>query len=348
MRPIGQMARSIWRLGVPVLLCVATAGAASADAVADFYGGRTVSLIIGFPPGGGYDAYLRTLQRHLGRFIPGNPTVVASNMPGAGSLVALNHIYAKAGNDGTVLAGFASSALMEALLGNKAALFEATNFSWIGSMSQEVAYCGVWQRPGAPTSFAEMMTKETIFGAGAPAAITFQHPTIMKNVLGARIRVIGGYPGTREINLAMHRGEVNATCGMLTSTVKTQFLDDVTSGRLKLVIQMGNKRSDEFGTIPSVFDYAKSDAEKAVLDVHFGQLLVGRPLAGPPEIPADRLKALRAAFLATMQDQDFLADAARVGLEIDPASAEEVHDLLKRFAALPPEIIRKAQQAMGR
>jgi len=136
---------------------------------------------------------------------------------------------------------------------------------------------------------------------------------------------------TREINLAMHRGEVNATCGMLTSTVKTQFLDDVTSGRLKLVIQMGNKRSDEFGPVPSVFDYAKSDAEKAVLDVHFGQLLLGRPLAGPPEIPPDRLKALRAAFLATMQDQDFLADAARVGLEIDPASAEEVHDLLNSW-----------------
>lgn len=341
--------RSLPRLGLLGSLCAAVmVTPAQADGVADFYNGKTVSLIAGFPPGGGYDTYVRVLSRHYGRFIPGQPAIVASNMPGAGSLTAANNIYSKAAADGTALAMFAASAAMEPLLGNKAALFDATKFSWIGSMSQDVAYCGVWQTPGAATSFDEMMTKETIFGGGGTAAITFQHPMVMKNILGANIRVIAGYPGTREINLAMHRGEVNGTCGMFASSVKAQFMDDVKSGRLKLVIQMGSKKSDEFGNIPSVFDYAKTDEDRAVLDVHFKQLLLGRPLAGPPGIPADRLKALRAALVATMKDPEFLAEANRIGLDIDPASPEEVMELLKRFAGYPAEVFRRAQEAIGR
>jgi tripartite-type tricarboxylate transporter receptor subunit TctC len=336
------------RLALAAFCLVATNGAAGADTAADFYRGKTLSVIAGFPPGGGYDTYVRVLARHFGRFIPGQPLVVASNMPGAGSLTAANHIYGKAAPDGLAIAMFASSAAMEPLLGNKAALFDATKFSWIGSMSQDVSFCGVWQTPGAAQSFDEMLTKETIFGGGAPAAITYQHPMVLKNVLRANIRVIQGYPGTRELNLAMHRGEVNGTCGMFSSSIKAQFNDDVASGRLKLVIQMGSRKSYEFGPIPSVFDYARNDEERAVLDVHFRQLLLGRPLAAPPGIPPDRLKALRDALTTTMKDPEFLADAGKAGLDIDPASAEEVDNLLKRFAAFPPEIFRKAQEAIGR
>src|SRR5260221_70412 len=330
------------------LCAAALPGAARADSVSDFYAGRTLSLLAGFPPGGGYDTYVRVLARHFGKFIPGHPAVVPSNMPGAGSLLAANYLYAKAPNDGLTLAMFAASAAMEPLLGNKSALFDAAKFSWIGSMSQDIAYCGVWQTPGAAKTFDEMMTKETIFGGGATAAITFQHPMVLKNVLGANIRVIPGYPGTREVNLAMHRGEVNGVCGLYVSTIKASFADEVTSGQLKPVIQMGNKLSEEYGNVPSVFDYAKTDMDRAVLDVHFKQLLLGRGVAGPPGIPADRLKALRAALFATMKDKDFLAEADKVGLDIDPASAEEVEQLLVRFAAYPPEVFRKAQEAIGR
>jgi tripartite-type tricarboxylate transporter receptor subunit TctC len=340
--------QSALRFTAAFLCVVAAAGAARADAVADFYKGKTLSLIAGFPPGGGYDTYVRILARHYGRFIPGQPSVVPSNMPGAGSLNAANQVYNKTAPDGLTLAMFASSAAMEPLLGNKAALFDATKFSWIGSMSNDVAYCGVWQGPGIATSFDEMLTKETIWGGGARAAITFQHPMVLKNVLHAKIKVIPGYAGTRDINLAMQRGEVHGTCGLFGSSIKSQFAEEVKTGKLKIVIQMGNKRSDEFGKVPSVFDYAKTDDERAVLDVHFRQLLLGRPLAGPPGIPADRLKALREALAATMKDKDFLAEATRAGLDIDPATAEEVGDLLKRFAAFPPEIFRKAEQAIGR
>jgi tripartite-type tricarboxylate transporter receptor subunit TctC len=339
---------SLCRLGAAALCLAAATVIAQADSVSDFYKGKTINLIAGFPPGGGYDTYVRVLARHYGRFIPGQPLVVASNMPGAGSLTAANQIYNKATPDGLSLAMFASSAAMEPLLGNKAALFDATKFSWIGSMSNDVAYCGVWQGPGVPATFDEMLSKETIWGGGAAAAITFQHPMVLKNVLHAQIKVISGYAGTRDINLAMQRGEVNGTCGLFGSSIKSQFANEVKDGRLKIVIQMGSKTSDEFGKVPSVFDYAKTDMDRAVLDVHFKQLLLGRPWAGPPGIPADRLKALRDGLVAVMKDKDFMAEADKTGLDIDPASPEDVEALLKRFAAFPPEVFQKAQEAIGR
>lgn len=340
------------RLGAALVgLLLGTTGAAPpalADPVADFYSHKTVTLIAGFPPGGGYDTYVRVLARHFGKFIPGHPSVVPANMPGAGSMNAANRLYTSEPNDGTVLGEFASSVVMEPLLGDKAARFDPQKFSWIGSMSQDVAYCGVWQTPGAATSFDDMLRKETIFGGGAPAAITYQHPLILKNVLGAKIRLIPGYAGTRDIDLAMHRGEVNGECGFYASSIKAQFLSDVKSGRMKLVIQMGPRKSTELGDIPSVYDYAKTDEQRAVLDVHFKQLVLGRPLAGPPDIPSDRLAALRGAFMATMHDKDFLDDAKRTGLDINPASADEVEQLLARFAAFSPDIFAKARAAIGR
>jgi tripartite-type tricarboxylate transporter receptor subunit TctC len=324
------------------------AGPSQADAVSDFYNKKTLTLIAGFPPGGGYDTYIRLLARHYGRFIPGNPQVVPSNMPGAGSMTAANRIYQSEPKDGTSLGEFASSVVMEPLLGNKAALFDPAKFSWIGSMSQDVAYCGVWQNPGAPASFDEMLKKETIFGGGAPAAITYQHPMVLKNVLGANIRVVPGYAGTRDIDLAMQRGEVNGECGFYASSVKSQFNDAVKTGKMKLVIQMGPEKSTEFGNVPSVYDYAKTDDDRAVLDIHFKQLVLGRPIAGPPGIPPDRLKALREAFAATLKDKDFLAEANKIGLDIDYASADEVQDLLKHFATFSPAVFEKARQAIGR
>ena len=352
----GQFGRISAQLLACALLFVGLGIAASrfparADSVADFYGHRTLTLIAGFPPGGGYDTYVRVLARHYGSFIPGKPSVVPANMPGAGSMTAANRIYNDQPNDGTVLGEFASSVVMEPLLGNKAARFDPTKFSWIGSMSQDVAYCGVWQTPGAAASFNDMMRpdgKPTIFGGGAPAAITYQHPMILKSVLGANVRVIPGYAGTRDIDLAMHRGEVNGECGFYASSIKAQFSDDVKSGRLKLVIQMGPHKSNEFRDIPSVFDYAKTDEQREVLELYFNQLVLGRPLAGPPNIPADRLAALRRAFIATMQDKDFVAEANRVGLDIDPATADEVEKLLQHFAGFGPAIFAKAGRAIGR
>jgi len=337
------------RIGLAALLSVVlAAGSATADPVSDFYKGKTVTLITGFPPGGGYDTYMRVLERHFSRFIPGSPTVIVQNMAGAGSLTAANYLYAKAPADGTQIGIFASSAAMEPMLGNKDAKFDAAKLSWIGSMSQDVAYCASWDEGGHPPSFDEMMTKKTVIGGGAQAAITYQHPMILKTVLHANIDVIPGYPGTRELYLAMQKGEIFGMCGLFASSIKSQFKGDLASGKMKLFIQMGPKKSTEFGTIPSVYDYAKTDEDRAILDVHFKQLVLGRPLAGPPGIPADRLKALRDGLVAVMKDKEFLADCDKAGLDIDYASPAQVLALLADFAKFPPQIFDKAQKAIGR
>lgn len=330
------------------LAVMAVAPAAQGQTVADFYKGKTVSVLIGFPPGGGYDANARLLARHMSRYLPGEPTLVPSNMPGAGSLVAANYTYNVAPADGTVFTLFAPSTAMEPILGNKAARFDPTKFSWIGSMAQEVAYCGIWQGPGVATSWDEAMQREVIFGGGATSAITYQHPMVLKNVLGAKLKVVPGYPGTRDINLAMQRGEVHGSCGLFVSSIASQWSKEVASGQLKLVVQMGAKTTDRYGKVPSVFDYAKTEEQKQILDVHFGQLLLSRPFAAPPNVLAERLNALRAAFMATLQDKTFLAEAEKAGLDVDPATGDEIQAILAKFAGFPPEVLRKAEAAMGR
>lgn len=319
-----------------------------AQSPADFYRGKTVSIVVGFPAGGGYDANSRVLARHMGRFIPGNPSVVASNMPGAGSLIAANQMYNAAPKDGTTFVIIASSVAVEPFLKNSQARFDPMKFSWLGSMSQEASYCGVWSRLGNATSWAEVMSKETTFGGGAPTAITSQHPQILLNVLGAKIKVITGYQGSRDINLAMQRGEVQGTCGMFSSSIKTSWNREVTSGELKLVIQVGPKKSLEYGDVPYVFDFAKTDEDRGVLDFHFGQLLLSRPYAAPPGIPEDRLTALREAFMATMKDPEFLAEAQKAGLDIDPVPAAEIVALLTKFSKFPDKILERAKQAIER
>jgi hypothetical protein len=193
-----------------------------------------------------------------------------------------------------------------------------------------------------------MRTSETIFGSAGPASISYQHPLVLKNLLGANARVVTGYAGSREVNLAMQRGEVNGSCGLFVSSIKTQFLQDVQEGRLKLVIQMGPKTTDEFGKVPSVFDYVKDENDRKVLELHFKQILLGRPLAAPPGMPTDRLAVLRTAFMAAMKDLDFLADAQRANIDIDPVTGEQVDELLGQFAKYPKSVIDKAKAVIGR
>ena len=326
----------------------AACGSAAAQTPEQFYKGRTLTLILGFPPGGGFDVNLRVLSRHIGKFIPGHPTVVMTNMPGAGSLTAANYLAASAPADGTALGMFSSSAAMEPILGNASATFDPLRFNWIGSMSQDVAYCGLWQKPGVPTNFEQMFTTETLIGAGGTAALTYQHPMVIKNTLGAKIKVVNGYAGTRDINLAMNRGEVNGTCGLFTSSILSQWPNEVKSGQMKLVVQMGATKSDVFGQIPSVFDYAKTDEQKSILDIVFGQLLFARPVVAPPGVPADRVMVLRKAFFDTLADPDFRTEAHKLGVDVEPIRPDDILALLSRYAAMPLGIRKKALAATGR
>jgi tripartite-type tricarboxylate transporter receptor subunit TctC len=320
---------------------------AAAQEPADFED-RTIGINIGYGPGGGYDIYARALAAHFGRFIPGNPTVVPRNMPGAGGLRVASFIYSVAPNGGTELGAFASSTAMEPLMGNPGAKFDPSKFSWIGSMAQDISFCGIWQKPGAVTSFQEMLTKETFFGSAGGASTSQLNPLLLNNLLHAKIKVIPGYAGAKEVNLAMQRGEVDGACSLFLSSIMTQFLPDVESGRLKLVIQMGPKKTDVFGPIPSVYDFVKTDEDRQVLDLHFKQLLLGRPIVGPPGMSKERLGILRKAFMDTMHDPAFLADAKKLNIDIEPATGEEAEQLLHQFANYPANVIKKGQAAIGR
>jgi tripartite-type tricarboxylate transporter receptor subunit TctC len=345
MSPFRRLA--LTSLGLASVLFVSPA---AAQTPADFRG-ETVTIQIGYGPGGGYDTYGRALARHFGRFIPGNPTVVPKNMPGAGSLRAANHIYNLSAREGTEIGIFAASTAMEPLMGNDQAKFDVIKFGWLGSMNQDISFCGVWQGPGVPTSFPDMLKQgsmELIFGSAGPAAISHQHPLVLKNVLGANIRVIAGYDGQKEVNLAMQRGEVHGACGLFVSSIKAQWLPDVQAGRLKLFLQMGPKTTDQFGTVHDVFEFVKTDVDRKVLELHFKQTILGRPFAASPNLAKERLAMLRKAFLDTMQDREFLADAQKMNLDIDVATPEQVEALLRQFADYPKAVIEKARAAIGR
>jgi hypothetical protein len=323
-----------------MLALLLISAAASGQPTSEPFKGQSIAIEIGYGRGGGYDTYARALARHYGRFIPGNPAVVPKNMPGGGSLRAANYIYNLAPKDGTELGAWAASTVMEPLMGNDQAKFDATKFGWVGSMNQDISFCGLWSHPGGPQSFADMLNVETVFGSAGQASISYQHPLILKNVLGAKIKVITGYAGTREESRNATRRGARSMRSFL-SSIKSQYLRDLQEGHLKLVIQMGPKKTDVFGPIPSVFDFAKSDEERQVLELHFKQILLGRPIAAPPGLPAPTLEILRTAFMQTMHDPDFLEDAKKVNIDIDPASGTEVQTLLHQFADYPEAVVRK-------
>lgn len=322
---------------------------AGAQAQADYYKGKTIGINIGYGPGGGYDTYGRVLARHFGRLIPGNPNVVPKNMPGAGALKAANYIYNSAPKDGTELGLVASSTLMEPLFGNDQAQFDAAKFTWLGSMTKDISYCGIRKGAGV-ASFDDWLKqgKELTFGSTGPAAITHQHPLVMKNVLGANARAVAGYQGTKEVSMAVERGEMDGLCGLFISSIQASYINLVKSGELILLIQMGQKTTDIFGKVPSVYDYAKTDQDRQVLEIHFDQLALARPIMAPPGLAKDRTEMLRKAFEATMKDAAMLADAQKVNIEIEAVSGDEVGQLLAKFANYPPAAIEAAKKAIDR
>jgi tripartite-type tricarboxylate transporter receptor subunit TctC len=322
-------------------------GRALADEVADFYRGRTVQVVAGHEVGSGFDVYGRALARHMSRHIPGNPTMVSQNMVGAVGLVAANWLYNVAPKDGTAIAIFAHSAPLDPLLGQGAAKFDPQKFTWIGNMDEAVGVCGVWHTTGV-TKFEELQTKEVLFGASGSgtAGPLSQSPTALKNLFGARIKMVQGYKGSTEIKLALVRGEVQGICGLPLSTLKTEWREHFSSGEYRPLLQLSRTKHAELGSVPHVFDLARSAEERQVLDLIFGVQAMGRPFAAPPGVPPERAKALREAFMATMQDPVFLAEAEKTKLDLKPISGDALATLLAGFYASSPAVVERARQAI--
>jgi tripartite-type tricarboxylate transporter receptor subunit TctC len=325
---------------------VAVSSPARGDAVADFYKGKSITISIGFGPGGGYDIYARTLARHLGRFIPGNPTIVPQNIPGAGGLKAATYIYRATGRDGLSLATFGGFSVLEPLFGNDQANFDPLKFTWVGNMNRDVSSCAVWSAAGFDR-FDDIFQKEMIFGSSGKASTTSQHALVLKNMLGAKVKVIEGYQGTNSINLAMKRREVDASCGIFLSSALSSFEQDLRSGDMRILIQFGRENVPHFGNAVNLYDLLKTDAEKQVADIIFRQSEAARPFTAAPGIPADRAQALRTAFVQTMRDPAFLADAQKIGIPIDPMTGEELMRLFASFYAAPKSIVERAKFVMN-
>ena len=308
-------------------------GAAKADAVADFYKGKMLTLVSGFTPNGENDIQLRLLGRHIGKYLPGNPQTMISNMPGAGTLLAANHLF-KAPADGTTISMFTSQAAIEPYLGNSSAMFDPVKLSWIGSMSQEIQFC-MLQGDAGVKNFDELLQKEVTFGSSAPATDIFRFSAVIKNLLGAKMKLVSGYPGMPAIRLAMDRGEVFGVCGVSEMILRTNLAEPFKEKKINLIVQMGRSTTEEFGKMPSVFDYAKDQKTKDMLGFFFKDLAIGRPIAAPAGVPADRLAALRKALPETLKDKEFLSEAQKIGMSIHPVSAQDIQATMESLSKKP-------------
>jgi len=327
-----------------LLVIVVPAAIAFGQSVEDFYKNRDMDLYIGYSTGGAYDFYARSIGRYLGHHIPGNPTLVPKNMEGAGSLRLANFLYRVAPHDGSTIGTIGRGIPFDPLLIGQGDAFDAQKFSWIGSANNEVSVC-VAMRGSGITKFQDLFTKELTVGGTGASADTDQFPRMLNATLGTHFKIVEGYPGGNDVLLAMERGEVQGRCGWSWSSVLTtrkQWLDEK---RMIVLVQLSLTRHPDLPDVPLITDFAKTDEQRAILKLFFARNVMGRPYLAPPNVPADRLAALRQAFMETMKDKDFLAEAAKTDLEINPVSGEDVEKLVKEIYATPAAIVAKAKAA---
>jgi tripartite-type tricarboxylate transporter receptor subunit TctC len=320
---------------------LATASIVNAQTPAEFYKGRTVELYIGYSVGGGYDLYARVLARHIGKHIPGNPTVVPKNMEGAGSLRLANWLAQVAPRDGSVFGTVGRGVPFDPLLGLPGTQFKATDFSWIGSSNNEVSICASWETSKI-TKIEDVFTTQMVIGGTGPSDDTVQFPQVLNGVLGTKFKIVSGYPGGNDVVLAMERGEVEGRCGWSWSTILATHADWVKDKKIHILVQLALEKSPDLPNVPLIADMAKTPDEKQIIKLIFARQVIGRPYFAPPGIPKDRLEALRKAFMETMTDKEFLADAQKSKLEISPVPGDKVEALMKEVYETPPAVAQKA------
>jgi tripartite-type tricarboxylate transporter receptor subunit TctC len=338
----GQAARTLMLAG---LLCSA-ASVTLAQSPADFYKGKTVDLMIGYSVGGGYDVYARLIARHLGKHIPGNPIVTPKNMDGAGSLRLANWLYNVAPKDGLVFGTIGRGTGFDPLLGSKAAQFDGNKFNWIGSANDEVSVCVVWNGRTKITKFDDLLTTELTVGGTGAAADTDQFPRIINGVLGTKMKIVTGYPGGNDVNLALERGEVDGRCGWSWSSVKSTRASWLSEKKITILMQLSLAKHADLPDVPLIVDLARNDEQRHILKLIFARQALGRPYLAPPGVPQDRVDALRKAFMDTMKDKDFLAEADKAQLEITPIDGASVQKLVAEVYQTPPEIAHKAAEIL--
>jgi tripartite-type tricarboxylate transporter receptor subunit TctC len=320
--------------------------AIAAEDVAAFYKGKTVRIVVGVAVGSGYDINARLLARHMAAHIPGQPTVIVQNQPGAGSLTMTNQLYASGPFDGTAIGAPFNGLPTTPLLQPGGARFDSTKLNWIGSSNRETQITYVWHT--APVqNIAELAQKELVVGAQAPGSTQYDFPVLANRLFGFKFKVITGYESTPKIHLAMERREVHGSGATNWSTLKalnTNWLDEK---KVKPIAQWALKKHPELSDVPMILDLATNDADRQALLLALARLEFGRPFFLPPNVPPERVEALRRAFDATMRDPAYLAETEKLKIDIEPLSGEQVSNLIAEIYATPTETVARVRDAMG-
>jgi hypothetical protein len=305
--------------------------------VAQDLSGKSVSLLIGFGPGGGYDLWGRTVARHIGKHLPGKPSVVPQNMPGAGSYVAASHIYGGAPKDGTVFGIIARDAALGPLSNAPGARFDATKMSWLGSPTREHNAC-IANSTAKVKKADDLRTHELVLGDTGPGTGTRSYPKVLNDLLGYKFKLVSGFRSSVDVFLAMERGEVDGICESLDSIMQRKP-DWIPNKVVNVLLQAGAESRPELKGVPNVLTLARNAEEKQVLEFLYAGQDIGRPFVAPPDLPPDRLKMLRDAFSATMKDSEFVSDVQRSKLDLEPEDGEHIAALIAKIYATPKPII---------
>ena len=305
----------------------------------DTFAAKSVAMIIGFGPGGGYDLWGRTVGRHIGRHLPGAPTVTPQNMPGAGSYAAASYIFNIAPKDGSVLGIIARDAALGPLSGATGARFDPTRLSWIGTPTKETNVC-VAYRTSQVKSVLDLYDKQLIVGDTGPGTGTRSYPKALNELLGMKFKLVGGFPASSDVFLAMERGEVEGICESLDS-IKIRRPDWIPTRKISILFQGGAEPNPELDGVPFVLDLALTGEQRQALEFLYAGQGIGRPFVAPPDLPPDRLKMLRDAFKATMTDPAFVAEAQKSKLDLEPEDGEHLAVLIAKIYATPKPIVDK-------
>jgi tripartite-type tricarboxylate transporter receptor subunit TctC len=318
---------------------------ARAQSVEAFYKANRLTVVIGYTPGAVYDLYARTVARHIGKYIPGRPAVIPQNMPGAGSMNAANFIYTKAPKDGSQIATFARGLAMQQLLDDQGVQYDAPRLNWLGSPATEVSVLFSWHSKPFKTmddvTRREMIVPAT--GTGADSAI---FPYVMNGVLETKFKVVSGYPGAAETMLSIERGETDGSAGTSWGNFASTKADWIKEKKVNIILQLAIKKHPDIANVPLVMEFAKTETDRKVLELIFSRQSMAYPFVAPPDVPADRLQALRQAFMATLRDPEFLADARQQKLDIDPVGGDEIQALIQSVYASSPEVVARAKAAI--
>jgi tripartite-type tricarboxylate transporter receptor subunit TctC len=331
---------------VALLGFAAIAGATGAAAQGDFYKGKTIELIISTGAGGGLDANGRIVARHLGNHIPGNPTVVAKNMPGAGHIRAANYVFGQAPKDGTTIGTFIPIFVMAHVLErSKGIQFNPAHFQWLVSTSSSNSTVYVWHTTGIRT-LEDAMQREVLMGGTGVGSYNVIYPTVLNSVVGTRFRLVTGYATTTEIAIAMERGEVQGRAGNNFNSLTSEHADWLKEGKINLLAQVGLERDPEFKSVPLITEFAKTEEARQILRFFSTDVVIGRPFVVAPGVPAERVALLRKAFDSMLNDPGFREDARKTSIDISPVGGIAIQQIVTDFMATPPDIVVKAKAAM--